>query len=89
MDKMLEEQDRKLDRIIQLIEGEKDAPGLVGRLANLERVTYGDNRAMGLQTKVNIMWRLHIWLLCTLSAAAGYALKTLVSDHRLLALIWP
>lgn len=31
----------------------------------------GKDGALGIMGKVNIMWRFHIWILCTLSAAAG------------------
>ena len=79
------ELDKKLDRILQLIEGEKDAPGLMGRLAHVESMFYGGENTMGINTKVNIMWRVHIWLLCTLSAAAGFALKTFADHHDLFA----
>lgn len=74
--------DTKLDRVILLLEGGKDAPGVVGRLARTEEILFGDTRFMGVLTKVNIMWRLHIWLLCTMSALAGYALKTLAINNH-------
>ncbi len=76
---------RKLDRLIQLLEGEPGAPGVVSRLATLEHTVNGDNNTMGIATKVTVMWRIHIWVLCTLSGVAGYFLKTLAENHHLFA----
>jgi len=62
----------KVNRILQLLEGEKDVPGILSRLAEHEETLYGKKGANGVVSKVNIMWRVHVWLLCTLSGAAGY-----------------
>jgi hypothetical protein len=72
--------EQKLDHLIQLIEGDGEAaPGVVARLSNLEVIMYGDRneRSLGVRTKVTIMWRAHIWLLCTGSAALGWAARSL------------
>lgn len=69
---------RKLDRIIQLIEGEKDAPGILGRLALHEETLFGRRGKDGMVSKVNIMWRAHVWLLCSLSGLVGYVLKGVI-----------
>ena len=84
---MEHEFERKLDRVLQLLEGEKDAPGVIGRLAHVESMLYGSSSMMGIGTKVSILWRVHIWLLCTLSAAAGFALKTFADNHHIFAFI--
>lgn len=71
----MDDNSKKLDRIIALIEGQPDAPGILGRLAVHEETLFGRRGNNGLVNKVNIMWRGHVWLLCTISAAVGYALK--------------
>ena len=72
--------DQKIDRLLQIIEGDgDDAPGLVGRLAHVERDFYGHKNDLGVRTKVTIMWRVHMWILCTASALAGYALRVIFS----------
>jgi hypothetical protein len=45
------------------------------RVEHLENIIY-DQRdgSLGLRTRVMILWRSHVWLLCTISAAAGSAL---------------
>jgi hypothetical protein len=72
--------EQKLDRLIQLLEGDgESAPGVVARLGSLEMLMYGDKneRNLGIKTKVTIMWRVHIWLLCTGSALAGFAIRSM------------
>jgi len=69
---------KKLDRIVQLLEGDGiDAPRLLHRVAGHEETLYGTRGNNGLTHKVNIMWRIHIWLLCTLSAAGGFVIKSM------------
>lgn len=36
-----------------------------------DKTLYGLNGDFGLSQKVNVMWRAHVWVLCTLSAGAG------------------
>lgn len=62
----------KLDRLIQLIEGTgAHDSGLIGKLDKHELVLFGDMEKPGIVTKVNFMWRLHVWLLCTASGLGG------------------
>jgi hypothetical protein len=42
-----------------------------GRVDTHERILDGDGRELGLTAKVHIVWRSYVWLLCTVSAAAG------------------
>ena len=70
------ENSRKLDRIIALIEGEPDAPGILARLALHDEVLFG-RKGYGLVTKVGVMWRVHVWVMCSLSGIAGYLLREL------------
>lgn len=70
--------ERKLDRLLQLIEGEPDAPGILGRLALHEEVLFGKRGNNGLVNKVNILWRGHVWVLCTLSGGVGYLLREFI-----------
>ncbi len=66
---------RKLDEIIMLVKGEEDAPGVLKRLTEIEDLLRGKGGHGGLIMKVNSMWRAHVWLLCTLSAAVGFLLR--------------
>jgi hypothetical protein len=74
---------RKLDRLIQLIEGQDDAPGILGKLALHEEMLFGKKGGRGLVSKVDIMWRLHTWVLCTLSGIVGWLLKELALKLKL------
>lgn len=38
-----------------------------------EKELYGDGANLGVSQKVAVLWRIHTWLLCTLSALAGSA----------------
>jgi hypothetical protein len=66
---------KKLDEIIILVRGEEGAPGVLRRLAEIEDLLRGKEGHGGLIMKVNSMWRAHVWLLCTLSAAVGFLLR--------------
>lgn len=72
--------DSKVQRILVIIEGTgEDAPGLMARLSLVERVLFGKERQdEGLVYKVGVLWRVQVWVLCTLSAAAGFVLRELV-----------
>jgi hypothetical protein len=73
MNELSEENGKKLDRVIQLLEGDgKDAPGLIGRVGRMERELFG-NGHMGITTRVQLMWRSWVWMLCTASAGAALA----------------
>lgn len=68
---------KKLDRLIFLMEGAgEDTPGIVHKLNEHDLVLMGQRGEPGLMSKVNIMWRVHVWLLCSLSGLVGYWLKT-------------
>lgn len=69
----------KLDRLLTLVEGTEDAPGLIGRLAVVERVLFGRDNAGGLVSQHQVLWRIHTWILAGLSAGFG-ALMTLVVE---------
>lgn len=80
LDEKIERLEKKIDHTTQLLSGDgQDAPGLMARVAGIERALYGQeaNRE-GVIYKVNILWRVHVWVLCTLSALAGSALTMLV-----------
>lgn len=70
----------KVERVIGLIEGSgADAPGLLARLGLVERVLFGKERQdEGIVYKVGVLWRVQVWVLCTLSAAAGFVLREIV-----------
>lgn len=74
-----EDVQRDLGRVKSLLEGGgEDAPGLVSRVATIERVIFGKEMQEGMAYKVNVLWRMHVWVLCTLSGLAGFALRELV-----------
>ena len=68
---------QKLDRLLVLIEGAgNDAPpGILHRLNQYDELLLGKAGEGGIVSKVNLMWRAHIWILCTFSAGAGFFLK--------------
>ena len=79
MDEISLENSRKLDRIVQLLEGEGDSsPGLLARVSSLEVLMFGKDHSSGLIHKVSVMWRFYVWLLCTLSATVGFLMRELV-----------
>lgn len=69
---------QKVERVIYLLEGEKDMPGLVARVSTLEELLIGRKGNDGMAHQVRTMWRIHVWLLCTFSAAFGFVLNILV-----------
>jgi hypothetical protein len=45
------------------------------RVETLEDIIFDQkNGTLGLRTRVMILWRSHVWVLCTLSAVAGSGL---------------
>ncbi len=40
-------------------------------LSKHDKELYGDGSNLGISQKVTVLWRLHTWLLCSLSALAG------------------
>ncbi len=71
------------NRIIALIEGEEDAPGILARIALHDEVLFGRQDRMGMVTRVTLMWRIHVWGLTTLGVVTGYLLKTLSVHFKL------
>jgi hypothetical protein len=69
---------KKLDQLILLIQGETDAPGILARIALIEAVLFGRHGKDGLVTKVNFMWRAHIWILCAISGVFGFLFRQLL-----------
>jgi hypothetical protein len=60
----------ELRAIVTLLRGEPDRPGVVHDVASMKHDLYG-NGTVGLKTKVNTMWRAHVWILCMLSGTVG------------------
>lgn len=74
---------RRVAGIEQLLRGDgAEAPGFMARVAMLERTVFGQENKQGLLFKVNLMWRGHVWVLCTMSAGVGFAAREVVK------LIW-
>ncbi len=75
------ENSHKLERIIYLLEGTgEETPGLVKVVNDLRDAMFGIQGKNGITQKVDIMWRIYIWLLCSMSAALGYWIKTMVES---------
>lgn len=72
--------DAKVERLLVIIEGTgSDSPGLTARLSLVERVLFGkEHQDEGIVYKVGVLWRVQVWVLCTLSAAAGFMLREAV-----------
>lgn len=49
------------------------------RLHHIEDALRGDLHSLGLITKVSILWKSWVWLLCSASAALGSAVTFLIS----------
>jgi hypothetical protein len=56
--------------------------GLEATVLQHEKELYGDGSNLGISQKVTVLWRIHTWLLCTLSALFGSA-ATLVVERLL------
>lgn len=69
---------KKLDRVILAVEGTEDYPGINGRLAKVERILFGKDDTGGVIQQHMILWRAHVWILCSLSALIGAGLTELV-----------
>ena len=75
------ENGKKLDRIMIFLEGAgEDAPGLLHNVAKHSSALYGSNGQDGLISRVAIMWRVHVWVLCSVSAGFGFMLKTVIES---------
>jgi hypothetical protein len=73
-----ESNSKKLDRIINLLDGDgPDSPGMIKAVSSHAHILHG-NGNFGVVQKVNIMWRLHVWVLCTLSGLGGYLIRHFV-----------
>jgi len=69
----------KLDRLIQLIEGSGPHDGgMLGKLEKHDIALYGEGERPGLITKVSIMWRVHVWLLVSVSSMGGAIVMWLI-----------
>lgn len=70
---------RKLDRLLDLVQGAQDAPGLLGRLALVERVLFGQDNSGGMVSQHQTLWKIHKWLIGLVGVAMG-ALITLAVE---------
>jgi len=71
------ENGKKLDRVLFLLEGEPSAPGVLVKLQQHAETLYGISGNDGVVSKVNVMWRIHVWLLCSFSATFGLSWKNI------------
>lgn len=66
------ENSKKLDRMIILLEGAgADTPGLVQIVSSHSEALFGVRGRNGIIQRVDVMWRVHVWILCSVSAGAG------------------
>lgn len=71
---------RKLDSILQLLTGAQGQPGLVDEHRRVMRDLYGNGK-WGISQKIGIVWRIYIWLLCTMSAAIGFLARSVINGN--------
>jgi hypothetical protein len=50
---------------------ERQEPGLKRRQTATDKEIHGSKGELGIKNRVDILWRIHVWLLCTLSGGAG------------------
>lgn len=61
----------KIESLDWAIHGQHGQPGLNDRVARHESDLYGDGRTLGLMQKVSVMWKIHWWIACAVSAVIG------------------
>lgn len=74
------ENSRKLDSILQLIGGLQGQPGLIDEHRKIMRDLYGNGK-WGIVQKMGIVWRIYVWVLCTMSAAIGFLARGFLMTH--------
>lgn len=72
--KSFEEIGPNLARLTQILKGDTETPGVVGRVAAIEKTLNGSDKDLGVSMKVKIMWIAGAWLLAAASGALGYLL---------------
>lgn len=72
-----------VNKIYLLLHGQDGQTGLAGTVCQHNEVLHGDTDHMGIITKVQILWRGHIWLYCTLSAGLGSIITLYVQRYLL------
>ena len=73
-----EENSKKLDRILAWIEGDQTNPGFNDRIRLIEKILFGKEGQRGMVQEHIIMWRIHVWILCSLSGVLGAIITLLV-----------
>jgi len=63
--------EEKIDRIYDILNGTPHQPGLLERVEETERTLRGHQGSMGLVQKVNMMWRVHIWVVGGVGTVIG------------------
>ena len=62
--------ENRLAKIESILHG-NGSEGLLSRTKRIEDLLEGDGKAFGMATKVAILWRGHLWVLCTASGLLG------------------
>lgn len=60
-----------------------DAPGLAYKVNRHDELLLGKDGNPGIVQKVNMMWRIHVWVYCAMSAAAGFLFKSIITNWHL------
>ena len=70
-----------VNKIYLLLHGQDGQTGLAGTVNKHEDSLYGTPGTMGIQTLVSILWRGHVWLYCSMSAALGSLATFYLQNH--------
>jgi hypothetical protein len=73
----------QINRLVSHMESERRVSNEHGHKINqLMNATFGnqDDGEIGDHHRVSVIWRIHVWLLCTLSAAAGSIVTLIITN---------
>jgi len=76
--------EQQIDELQVAVFGRDDQQelGLKRRVNTVEKELAGSGSELGLKQKVNVMWRLHVWILCSFSGIAGSLLTLMIQKFR-------
>lgn len=61
-----------------ILHGKGEVTGLIAKVKRHDKELYGEGNAIGVSQKVGVMWRVHVWLACAISAVLGFLSNELV-----------
>jgi hypothetical protein len=74
--KQLEAAINSLERVLQILKGDTDTPGVVKELGRVKETLYGSEKDMGVVLRVKIMWLGGVMLIMFIGTTLGFLLKT-------------